>query len=64
MVFTVMDGDDWPATYMLGLGKLGIQYGVGEGLAAGHDGMPRGSRARRFYLGNGLTIGVSWDGPW
>lgn len=66
VVFTIMDEpgpDPWiPPCYMLGLGKLGVQFGPDEGLLEGHAGMPKGSCGRVFFLPNGRGVGLSWDG--
>lgn len=64
LVLTIFDGDEWPAAYMLGIGKLGVQVGPEDGVTEGHAGMPPGSRAHAWFPRRGWAIGVSWDGCW
>jgi hypothetical protein len=56
------EGYVMPTSVMLGVGAVGIQWGPVEGLLAGQQGMPPGSRGWVRELNRGLGIGVSLDG--
>lgn len=61
VVFTIIDGDNFPAAYLFAIGRAGVQFGPEDGITEGHAGMPRGSRCKAWFPRRGYALGVSWE---
>lgn len=63
VVLTVVDRDKYLAdSYLFSVGRLGVQFGPAEGVAAGFTSLPRGSRSRLWEFRDGRGLGMFWEG--